>query len=53
MDASALAQYDAVVDAVGLIDLSDRGKIEITGPDRISFFHSMISNDVEGLPDYA
>ena len=52
MDAATLAQYDAVVHAVGLIDLSDRGKLEVTGPDRVSFLHSMISNDVEGLPDY-
>ncbi len=53
MDAPTLAQYDAVVHGVGLIDLSDRSKLEVTGPDRVSFLHSMISNDVEGLPDYA
>ncbi len=53
MDAATLAQYNAVVHGVGLIDLSDRGKLEITGSDRVSFLHSMISNEVEGLPDFA
>ena len=53
MDTATLSQYDAVVHAVGLIDLSDRGKIEVTGADRVSFLHSMISNEVEGLPEYA
>ena len=53
MNTETLSQYDAVVHAVGLIDLSDRGKIEVTGPDRVSFLHSMISNEVAGLPEYA
>lgn len=53
MDTVTLSQYDAVLHAVGLIDLSDRGKIEVTGADRVSFLHSMISNEVEGLPEYA
>ncbi len=52
MDAATLAQYHAVVQAVGLIDRSDRGKLEITGPDRVSFLHSMISNEVEGLSEF-
>jgi folate-binding protein YgfZ len=46
-------EYQAVRDAVGFLDLSDRGKIEVTGPDRITFLHSMISNDVKELPEWA
>ena len=48
-----LEEYQAVRDAVGFLDLSDRGKIEVTGPDRITFLHSMISNDVKELPEWA
>jgi folate-binding protein YgfZ len=46
-------EYQAVRDAVGFLDLSDRGKIEITGPDRVTFLHSMISNDVQELSEWA
>lgn len=48
-----LEQHSAVRDAVGLLDLTDRGKLEVTGPDRITFLHSMISNDVVELPELA
>jgi folate-binding protein YgfZ len=46
-------EYQAVRDAVGFLDLSDRGKIEVTGPDRVTFLHSMISNDVQELSEWA
>ncbi len=45
-------EYQAVRSAVGFLDLSDRGKIEVTGPDRVTFLHSMISNDVKELPEW-
>ena len=48
-----LEQHSAVREAVGFLDLTDRGKIEVTGPDRITFLHAMISNDVVGLVDLA
>lgn len=48
-----LEQYDAVRNAVGFLDLCERGKIEVTGADRVTFFHSMISNDVVELPEWA
>ncbi len=48
-----LEEYQAVRDAVGFLDLSDRGKIEVTGPDRVTFLHSMISNDVKELSEWA
>ena len=53
MQQQTLEQYQAVRDAVGFLDLSDRGKIEVAGPDRITFLHSMISNDVKELPELA
>ncbi len=53
MEQQTLEQYQAVRDAVGFLDLSDRGKIEVTGPDRITFLHSMISNDVKELPEWS
>jgi len=53
MQQQTLEQYQAVRDAVGFLDLSDRGKIEVAGPDRITFLHSMISNDVKELPEWA
>lgn len=53
MQQETLEEYQAVREAVGFLDLSDRGKIEVTGPDRVTFLHSMISNDVEELPEWA
>ena len=33
----------------GLIDRSERGKIEVTGKDRATFLHGLVSSDVKGL----
>lgn len=52
MNASTLEEYHAVRNAVGFLDLSYRGKIEVTGSDRLTFLHAIISNDVSGLPDW-
>ncbi len=52
MESQTLEEYQAVRDAVGFLDLSDRGKIEVTGPDRVTFLHSMISNDVKELSEW-
>ena len=43
------AEYHAVRSAVGLIDLSDRGLLQFTGPDRVSYLQGMLSNDVSAL----
>ncbi len=51
MDGQDLAAYKAARERVGLIALADRGKIHATGPDRVSFLHNMISNDVEKLEE--
>jgi aminomethyltransferase len=43
------AEYAAVRTAVGLIDLSEAGIVEVTGRDRAAFLHAMLSNDIKGL----
>ena len=52
IDSKSQDQYEAVIHGVGWHDLSQRGKLQITGVDRITFLHAMISNDLEGLQDY-
>jgi len=41
-----VAEYRAVRHAVGLADLSHRGKIRVTGDDRVKWLQSIISNDI-------
>jgi aminomethyltransferase len=41
-----LREYRAVREAVGLADLSHRGKVRITGDDRVKWLQSVISNDI-------
>lgn len=41
-----LAEHVAVRNGVGMADLSLRGKIEVTGDDRITWLQSIISNDL-------
>jgi folate-binding protein YgfZ len=43
------AEHEAVRERAGLIDRSERGKIEATGRDRAGFLHGLVSNDVKGL----
>ncbi|HSF06163.1 MAG TPA: hypothetical protein VLG10_10275, partial [Methylomirabilota bacterium] len=43
------AEYAAVRQAVGLIDRSDAGLVEVTGRDRAAFLHAMLSNDIKTL----
>jgi folate-binding protein YgfZ len=43
------AEHEAVRDRVGLIDRSERGKLEATGKDRASFLHGLVTSDVKGL----
>ena len=44
-----LYEYTAVRKGVGLIDESTRGKIKVTGKDRISFLHNILTNDIQRL----
>jgi folate-binding protein YgfZ len=43
------AEYAAVRQGVGLIDRSDADVLEVTGRDRATFLHAMLSNDIKGL----
>lgn len=45
----AAAEHEAVRERAGVIDRSERGKIEATGKDRAAFLHGLVSNDVKGL----
>lgn len=46
---STAAEYRAVREAAGLADLSHRGKVRVTGDDRIKWLQSLISNDILSL----
>jgi folate-binding protein YgfZ len=46
------AEYAAIHSAVGLIDLSHRGLLQFTGPDRLSFLQGMLSNDLRSLKPF-
>ena len=43
------ADYAVMARAVGLVDLSTRGKIAVTGSERVSWVNGMVSNDVAKL----
>lgn len=43
------SECEAVRKGVGLLDLSFRGKIEVSGRDRVPFLHRVLSNDIQGL----
>lgn len=42
----AVAEHRAVRQAVGIADLSHRGKVRVTGDDRVKWLQSVISNDI-------
>jgi folate-binding protein YgfZ len=43
------AEHEAVRERVGVIDRSERGKIEVTGKDRATFLHGLVASDVKAL----
>lgn len=43
------AEHRAVRQAVGIADLSHRGKLRVTGEDRVKWLQSVISNDILSL----
>ena len=45
-------EYWAVRSAAGLIDLTHRGLLQFTGPDRVSFLQGMLSNDLRPLKPF-
>lgn len=46
------AEYEAVRSACGFIDLSNRGLLQLTGPDRFAFLQGMLSNDLRLLKPF-
>jgi folate-binding protein YgfZ len=45
----ARAEHAAVRQRVGLVDRRDHGVLEVTGRDRATFLHALLSNDVKSL----
>lgn len=45
-------EYEALQEGVGLLDLSHRGKMRITGRDRRTWLHGQVTQDVNGLPEW-
>jgi folate-binding protein YgfZ len=43
--------YETLIEACGLLDRSDRGKLALSGPDAKGFLQGQVSNDVEGLSE--
>ncbi|HSK29896.1 MAG TPA: aminomethyltransferase family protein, partial [Candidatus Limnocylindria bacterium] len=46
------AEYRAVRSTAGLMDLSHRGLLQFTGPDRLAFLQGMLSNDLKLLKPF-
>src|SRR5438128_1996743 len=44
-----LGEYTALRETAGVLDLSFRGRIALTGADRVRFLHGQVTNDVKGL----
>jgi folate-binding protein YgfZ len=44
-----VAEYRAARDGAGVIDRSVVGKVTVTGRDRLSFLHAMLSNEIKSL----
>jgi tRNA-modifying protein YgfZ len=42
-------EFDAVTTHAGLVDRSDRLRLEITGPDRAKFLHNLTTNEIKRL----
>jgi folate-binding protein YgfZ len=45
----SLADYRAARDAVGVVDRSDLGVVDVGGRDRAKFLHALLSNDIASL----
>src|SRR5271169_3087767 len=44
------SEFERIAAHAGLIDRSDRVRLDITGPDRAKFLHSLTTNEVKRLP---
>jgi folate-binding protein YgfZ len=47
----ATAEYQALRNSAGLLDLSFRGRLCLTGNDRVRFLHGQVTNEVSKLKD--
>src|SRR5436190_21229844 len=45
----AQAEHAALVESVAILDLSFRGRLCLTGADRVRFLHGQVTNDVNRL----
>lgn len=43
------SEHHALTRGAGLVDLTERTRIELTGDDRASFLHNLSTNDIKGL----
>ncbi len=46
---AASGEYKALTESTGLLDLSFRGRLCVTGADRVKFLHGQVTNDVNRL----
>jgi folate-binding protein YgfZ len=44
-----LGEHKALCESAGVLDLSFRGRLCLTGADRVRFLHGQVTNDVKGL----
>jgi folate-binding protein YgfZ len=49
MTDNSTAGYEALVNSAGLLDLSSRGRIRVTGEDRARLLHAMTTNHVQQM----
>jgi len=42
-------EYEALRHNVGLIDVSTKAVLEVSGADRVTFLHNLLTNDIKGL----
>jgi folate-binding protein YgfZ len=49
VSSDARAEHTAVRTRAGIVDRRDHGVLEVTGRDRASFLHALLSNDVKSL----
>ena len=42
-------QYQALREGAGLLDRSSRGRLQLTGADRRSYLHGLLTNDIDSL----
>lgn len=51
--AADFSEYLAATTGVAWVDFSNRDQLRVVGPDRVSFVHGMVTNDITGLAEGA